>query len=59
MASTKKELLKVVDEYRAALGLYHRTMAYFQQLRFEVAQCCGHELSLVVELTLPAGGKQK
>ena len=58
VASTKRELLKVVDEYRAALGLYHKTMSDFQQLRFEVAQCCGHELSLFVELTLPPAEKQ-
>ena len=45
--------VQVVDEYRAALGLYHRTVTGFQQLRFEVAQCCAQELGLVVELQLP------
>ena len=43
---------QVLEEYRAALGLYHRTVRGFQQLRFEVAQCCAQEFSLVVELQL-------
>jgi hypothetical protein len=89
LSIAQRELQKLLDTYRAALGLYHRTVCRppgrqagrqkgtpptcsltcglacplpqvraFQQLRFEVAQCCAQELSLVVELQLQASARK-